>query len=111
MQVMAMLVQAGAEINASSKTRLTPLHRAALRNHPAAVDWLLGKGASVNVVNDRGHTPMHLACHYSALLAVDMLLSWGARADILDGNGRLCWRTLSTVANADSSCYSGVFPF
>ena len=55
------LVEAGADPNATAAGRVTPLHRAVRNRCSAAVDQLLRAGADPSMVNDHGSTPSDLA--------------------------------------------------
>lgn len=47
-EIMKLLLDKGADVNAESKNGLTPLHIATHYNQNAAVDLLLDSGASIN---------------------------------------------------------------
>ena len=53
------LLQAGAEVNATTASGHTPLHFAVKRATPAVVAALLGAGALVNARNQDNRTPLH----------------------------------------------------
>ena len=71
-EVIAVLVEAGAELDASWPTlNRTPLHVAARYNrNPEIVHVLLRYGADANAVNEPGRTPLHLAALFSENPAV-----------------------------------------
>ena len=52
--LLELLLGSGAEINALSPNRTTPLMMAAGYGSPAAAEWLLGKGADARARNDKG---------------------------------------------------------
>ncbi|MCY3676863.1 MAG: ankyrin repeat domain-containing protein [Gemmatimonadetes bacterium] len=60
--VIGVLVEAGAKLEATTRPRLTPLHWAARYNrNPAVVGALLEYGASAYAETTHGRTPLHLA--------------------------------------------------
>ena len=84
-QVITVLVEAGADVNAKGVGGFTPLHFAALSNGiPEIASTLLAAGADVNARLDGGDTPLHLAGMPTQknpeLILV--LLSSGAEANI-----------------------------
>ncbi|HZS71390.1 MAG TPA: ankyrin repeat domain-containing protein [Candidatus Acidoferrum sp.] len=60
-ETIAVLLQAGANPNATDRSGVAPLHRAVRQRCPAAVEALLRGGASVRLKNGAGSTPLHLA--------------------------------------------------
>jgi hypothetical protein len=59
--VVAVLLAAGADVNAAGKGGWTALHSACQRGHPELVKELLGAGASCTARNDDQNTPLHYA--------------------------------------------------
>lgn len=59
--IVEMLVQAGADINDIDSLGQTPLHRAAYYNHLPVVKFLINKGADVKGIDSEGHSPVLLA--------------------------------------------------
>ena len=57
-----MLLEAGANVNASDQYQMTPLHFAANCGHAKVVAALLEAGADVNRSDSFGMTPLHWAC-------------------------------------------------
>jgi len=60
-EMIALLIQAGADPNALDKSGVAPLHRSVRQRCASAVDSLLRNGASVQLKNKSGSTPLHLA--------------------------------------------------
>ncbi|KAJ5402677.1 uncharacterized protein N7487_008573 [Penicillium crustosum] len=59
--IVAMLVQAGADINDIDSLGETPLHHAVYYNHLPVVKFLINKGADVEGIDSEGHSPVLLA--------------------------------------------------
>ena len=61
--VTGLLISAGADINARSRTNNTPLHIATACKQPLNAQLLLQKGAEVNLLNDDEETPLEWAVY------------------------------------------------
>lgn len=79
-KVAALLVKAGASVNAATHTDIYPLHSACENGYADIVRLLLLNGALVNVRDYQGYTPLHLAArgNFGAICG----LLWRHRADI-----------------------------
>ncbi|CAH8630564.1 unnamed protein product [Dicrocoelium dendriticum] len=66
----------------------TPMHMAAMHNHPDLIDFLLEKGADMNPTDSKGLTPLLLACQKGSIKATKHLLEIGADIYKCDENGR-----------------------
>jgi len=62
MDVVSLLVSAGANVNHRGPCLSTPLHLAANVNSPKLVSWLLSNGAESTAALDDGTTALHCAC-------------------------------------------------
>lgn len=83
--LVAMLLEAGADVNARTAHGATPLHRvgeAAWHIHMA--DRLLRGGADVNAVDQLGKTPLHYAAANGSMELVKYLVHVGACIDVKD---------------------------
>jgi ankyrin repeat protein len=60
-ETIAMLLDAGVDINAADTTGRTALHGAALQGYDRVVRFLADRGATLNVVDKRGFTPLDVA--------------------------------------------------
>ena len=65
MDVVSLLVSAGADVNHCGPCLSTPLHLAANVNSPKLVSWLLSNGAEATATLDDGTTALHCACQTS----------------------------------------------
>lgn len=62
-EIIDMLVKAGADVNARNKYDETVLHKACEYEDVELIMYLLGKEADVNVVDDQGKTPLLVALY------------------------------------------------
>ena len=93
--VVALLVQAGADVNARDEDNYAPLHRAAQNNdNPDMIRMLLDAGAEVNAWAsgfsiDWGwdYTPLHLAVSNENPAVTAELLDAGANINAVSGSG------------------------
>jgi hypothetical protein len=88
-KVLAVLLRAGASVEAQTKLGATPLHYAAANGHESVVRRLLRAGANPSAFDDNRSTPAHVAAFYCNTGAVRALLDAGARRDVSDLSG-LC---------------------
>jgi ankyrin repeat protein len=58
------LIEKGADVNATTRRHLTPLHFAAGWANKETVELLLAAGADINAKDDDGDTPLNVACRY-----------------------------------------------
>ena len=94
-EIIATLIQAGADVNAYNKKRDTALHYASTKN----IDILLKAGADVHARNENGDTPLHYTVFPES---VDILLKAGADISARNKNGNT---PLHTVGNSgDEFC-------
>jgi ankyrin repeat protein len=59
--VMKVLVDAGADVNASNEQQMTALHLAAQKQADRIIEYLASRGAKLDVKNKAGKTPLDLA--------------------------------------------------
>lgn len=88
MEIVEMLVKAGARLNEPDEAGETPLHHAAELNHIEAVRMLLDAGAAVDPENRDGVTPLMLAASHGYERIVRLLLAKGANPAKTDFTGR-----------------------
>lgn len=74
--IVKLLLEAGANPNKKDALEETPLHKAAFSNHPAIVNILLEAGANSNAQSFDGRTPLHEGAF--SLPIVKQLLAAGA---------------------------------
>ena len=78
-EVVAVLLERGAKVNARDSIRRTPLHYAVGKG-PRVVKLLLEAGADVNAQDQRGITPLHMA--WSNVEVVKLLLEGGGDVNL-----------------------------
>lgn len=79
-EVLAVLLQYGADINVRDEAGCTPLHRACQYGHKAVAQRLLkSRGvASMAIRDNDGLTPFHTAVKHCQLAIIELLLQSGA---------------------------------
>ncbi len=82
--IVKLLVEAGADINAVNNRNKTALRYAVGQDNEAIIEYLLDKGADVNVVCNRGSTALIAAAYLGAFSAVKLLAAKGAKLDVFD---------------------------
>ena len=85
-----LLLEAGAEISASSRNAMTntPLHAAVAGGHGDVAILLLERGASVDAADAGGHTPLHIAAEGGNVPVVRALLERGADPHVVDAEDK-----------------------
>ncbi|MCC6003801.1 MAG: ankyrin repeat domain-containing protein [Thermofilum sp.] len=102
--VVRLLLEHGAEVNARNKYGETPLHRAAAYGRADAARLLLEHGADVNARDEYGWTPLHVAALQGRADVARLLLEHGADVNV---------RTTGAIVFVEDftkSTYSGVTP-
>jgi uncharacterized delta-60 repeat protein len=90
-EIMALLIAAGAKINALDSNGFTPLDRAITPGHLEAVRLLAEKGADINLPSpnmNMGLTPLHLALVEGKPDIARFLIDKGANLTAIDSYGR-----------------------
>jgi len=87
LNVMKILVRAGASLETKDSDGFTPLDQAVGENNLKAVEFLLKSGANVNGRCSNG-SPLHTACAWRRLKIVKILLARNANVHALDEDGR-----------------------
>jgi len=78
-EIAALLLDHGADVNASDIMGRTPLHEAAFAGRPDAVQLLLRKGANVNAETRSGETPLDYAMDKGNKQVVDLIRHHGGK--------------------------------
>ncbi|KAE9412292.1 hypothetical protein Angca_006290, partial [Angiostrongylus cantonensis] len=94
-----MLIEAGANVNASDKYGATPLHRAASQGHDRIVHLLLTQpGIRIDAKDSEGKTPLFVACEEGRDDAAIALVAKGADP-LLENKEEKC--ALDVVPSSD----------
>ena len=78
LEVLELLLNAGADVEAKNADGETPLHQAAKNGHADAIKALKEAGADVEAKNADGETPLHLAAKNGHADAIKALKEAGA---------------------------------
>jgi len=93
----ALLVDAGADIEAGDNDQRTPLHLAAWEGQLEVVRLLLDRGAPIDKREGRyDFTPLHEAAHHGQLDVVRLLLDRGADIRAVDHSGMSAFALAAT---------------
>jgi hypothetical protein len=87
-EVVAALLKAGADVNATTDRGTHALHAAAQHGYSGIVDRLLAAGATVDAANDTGQTPLFYAIRFDHPELAEKLVAKGASVNIADRDGR-----------------------
>ncbi len=85
---MEMLVEHGADINATDITGMTPLHVAAMLGREAEAQWLLDHGARRDERDIFGDTPVHTAAVFGQGGVIQVLVQRGAPLTTANKEGK-----------------------
>jgi len=87
--VVELLIDKGADINATNNSHETALHVAVLNDHRDVAELILNKGANVNATSDSGRTPLHyVAIDNDDKELATLLILKGADVNAVDKDGR-----------------------
>nr|CAG4651746.1 EOG090X04G6 [Triops cancriformis] len=89
LNIVTMLIQRGARVNATNLGDDTPLHLAAAHGHKEIVQLLLKNRADINFVNEHGNTPLHYACFWGFQAIAEELVSTGALVSVTNKYGEI----------------------
>ena len=83
--IVSLLVEGGADVNAAGLSGATPLHDAALKGRVEIAKLLIDKGANVNALNRYNATPLHDAALSGNTEIARILIEHGADVNARDG--------------------------
>lgn len=87
-EIVGLLLEAGADVNARTDRGTHALHAAAQHGYDPILHRLLAAGADVNPRNDEGQTPLFLAIRNGHEESAEALLARGAEVNVVDIHGR-----------------------
>ena len=93
-KVTQILLDAGADVNASDEGGITPLLGAAMHGNPELIQILLDAGADVKARGPDGYTPLHAAVVVPSLAKpeiIQLLLDAGVVANAKTIDGYTAW--------------------
>ncbi|MHC9537914.1 MAG: ankyrin repeat domain-containing protein [Vulcanimicrobiota bacterium] len=83
----AMLIARGANVNRTNNQMSTPLHCAAFKGNLPITKLLLSNGAALNIHDSQGATPLHMTADNGKREVAEYLISQGAEVDSTDLRG------------------------
>ncbi|CAI8018734.1 Ankyrin repeat domain-containing protein 50, partial [Geodia barretti] len=95
-EVVRLLLKAGAAVFISDKCCSTPLYFASIYGHRAVVELLLENGADVSIGNEDGSSPLYVASQEGHSEVVDVLVKAGA--DVHQATAKECCVPLGIAA-------------
>lgn len=88
LDIVKILIKAGAKLDKASFDGYNPLHLAVSHNMTDITEWFIQAGASVDTPDEKSErTALHIACLFHNLKIVKFLLKYGANPNSLDING------------------------
>ena len=89
LDVLRLLLENGANLEAKCNRGGTPLHQAVISSHPHIIRAMLAKGADLMAADASGLTPLHHAAASSEVDVIDILLSAGSERSTYDNSGKM----------------------
>ncbi len=101
LEIIRLLAEAGADINAINDFGEWPLLNAAAQGNPETVAYLLSMGAKPNL-SSTGETAIHKGVFFDHIEVVRLLLAAGADPNATDGDGWTCLMWLRSLEMANT---------
>jgi len=79
LEVAQLLIDNGADVNATKHDHWTPIHLSATNGHLGTVKLLLERGADAHAMNDQGETPCQISHQRACAQITDLLRKHSAR--------------------------------
>ncbi|XP_797811.4 uncharacterized protein LOC593232 [Strongylocentrotus purpuratus] len=102
-EIVALLLDNGANIEIPVKYGMTPLLAAVDRKHLTTTKLLLARGADVNAQSQNGDTALHLAAYRGSSHLCRLLLEFGASKTFLNNTGK------TAQQGADAAGHESIF--
>ncbi|UYV82927.1 hypothetical protein LAZ67_22001411 [Cordylochernes scorpioides] len=87
LNIVEMLINRGARINATNMGDDTAIHLAAAHGHREIVNLLIKNKATINATNEHGNTPLHYACFWNYMSIAEDLINSGAQLSVCNRYG------------------------
>ena len=101
LQMAAVLVGAGADINAIDLLGQTPLFHAVVTNNIKLVRFLLDKNANTGISNNIGYSPLHVSAYYNYETSLDLLCKKMVDLDIRTDKGYTALHIASSQGHSE----------
>ena len=108
LEMIRILLEYGADINAQNDAGATPLHWATTWSRTEVVCVLLEQGADPNISRYDGTTPLHNAVEARSPTKVRLLLEHGVHVDAVDKKGKTALRYARERARRDRDIVVGI---
>jgi ankyrin repeat protein len=99
--IVQLLIDAGANLNATNRLEDTALHKAVFTEDLPAAKVLLKAGAKVNVKNNWNQTPLHFATIIGNPQIVKLLLNAGADKNAINKSGKTPFHIAKQQGNVE----------
>lgn len=85
--IVSILIQSGANVNAKDSKGDSPLHNTACQRNEKVVNAILKAGANIDMKNKMSVTPLFVATIRRHMRIVELLLSRGVKTNVKNNNG------------------------
>tara|TARA_R110002072_G_scaffold46591_13_gene129285 strand:+ start:4229 stop:5830 length:1602 start_codon:yes stop_codon:yes gene_type:complete len=99
--IVALLLDAGCDVNTRDERKTSALHWCALWRQPACAQLLIDRGADVHASNKFGYTPLHDAARANCAPVAKLLLAADANPDALDKEGKAPRQHLNSYSSEE----------
>ncbi|BAG39756.1 ankyrin repeat-containing protein 09 [Orientia tsutsugamushi str. Ikeda] len=104
LDIVRLLLNAGADPNLYDDLHFSPLHKACIRNNAEIVKLLLDYEVDINIQNIWGNTPLHYAARHGLPSIVKLLLNHRAIVDLQNSSGHTPLYDVIAYGRGGSSC-------
>ena len=97
-----LLLEFGADVNAKTEKRATPLLVATANGHLDVVVELIERGAELNCTDRSGDTALHHAAYHGSAALVQALVEAGADPTVIDRHGDTAYALGKRIGGLDA---------